>query len=323
MRVILGSPANGTPKPWHHYHVDGIMINAFELYTRNLHRKYSTAHEIVQADATYEIWIDSGGYQFLRRGMTPKIDMIAQVYREMEDATYFLNLDYPPSPTDTREEALRKMEISFRNFQYLREKVGDNVVPVLHYYHDEELVLNFLKRYIDYSCGIVAIGALVPYVLIVRGARGNTREKAMRFLLKLREIARDHKFRIHVLGLGSPVVIPILDLVGADSTDSSTWRVKAAYGKVVLPGGGEVHVTDRRINFGKRKATQRDLEYLKRFLEKTGFPLVHRFESIHTSFEYRALVNAYVIMRSREPPKSRTFEKIYNTLIKLVKENTY
>ncbi len=323
MKVILGSPANGVPRPWHHYDVDGIMINAYELYMKNLHRKYSTAHEIVQADASFNIWIDSGGYQFLRHNMTPNIDKICQVYSTFEDAEHCLNLDYPPSPTDTDREAEKKMLMSFRNFIYLRSKLGDRVIPVLHYHHNEELVFKFLKTYVDYSCSIIAVGALVPYVLIVRGAKGNTREKAMRFLLKLREFSRDYKFKIHVLGLGSPVVVPILELVGVHSTDSSTWRVKAAYGKVVLPGGGEVHVTQRKINFGKRKATERDIEELKRFLSSTGFPLIHRFESIYTSFEYRALVNAYVIMRSREKPRSRTFERIYNNLIRIIKENIY
>ncbi len=323
MRVLLGSPANGVPRPWHHYDVDGIMINAFELYMRNLHRKYGTAHEIVQADVTNRIWIDSGGYQFLRKGITPKIEMIAQVYSAFEDAEYYLNLDFPPSPSDPKEEAERKMEISLRNFKHLRKVLGDRVIPVLHYYHDENLVFKYLKTYIDYSCNIIAVGALVPYVLIVRGARGKTREKAMRFLLKLKELSRDYKFNIHVLGLGSPVIVPILELIGIYSTDSSTWRVKAAYGKVVLPGGGEIHVTGRKINFGKRKATKEDLENLKTFLVRTRFPLTHRFDSIYTSFEYRALVNAYVIMKSREKPRSRTFEKIYNILIEIIKENTY
>ncbi|NPB01250.1 MAG: hypothetical protein GXO10_07735 [Crenarchaeota archaeon] len=323
MNVLLGSPANGVPRPWHHYEVDGIMINAFELYTKNLHRKYLTAHEIVQADVSFRIWIDSGGYQFLRHNMTPSIEKICQVYSTFEDAEFYLNLDYPPSPTDSEHEAEKKMALSLRNFIYLRSKLGDRVIPVLHYYHKEELVMNFLKKYVDYSCNIIAVGALVPYVLIVRGAKGNTREKAMMFLLKLKDIARDHGFRIHVLGLGSPVVIPILELVGVDSTDSSTWRVKAAYGKVVLPGGGEVHVTNRKINFGKRKATEKDIEELKKFLTCTGFPLLHRFESIYTSFEYRALVNAYVIMKSRIRPRSKIFDKIYNMLTKIIKENTY
>ncbi len=314
MKIILGTPINGIPKPWHHYTIDGIMINAFEILSKNYHRRFENAHEIVSADISYSIWIDSGGYQFLRHGMVPNVDKICEIYTKFEDAQYCLNLDLPPSPTDSVDLARKKMYLSFENFQKLRSRLKDRVIPVLHYYHREDLCFEFLKKYLDYSCEVIAIGALVPYVLILKGVKGSSRLDAMQFLMKVKDILRDYKCKIHVLGLGSPVVTPILEIIGIDSTDSSTWRVKAAYGKVVLPGGGEVHVTSRTVNFGKRKATEKDLEYLKNFLIRTNFPLIHRFESIHTSFEYRALVNAYVISRSREKPRSQVFRKIYDII---------
>ncbi len=316
MKVILGTPVCAVPRPWHHYNVDGIMLNAFEILSKKIHAKFENAHEIVQADVRYDVWLDSGGYQFLRHGMIPDVDKICKVYSKFEDATYLLSLDLPPSPTDSYDEARRKIMKSFENYVKLRSIFRDRVIPVLHYYHREDLVVQFLYKYMEYSCNLIAIGALVPYVLILRGVRGDSRLRAMRFLAKIKNVVRDYQCGVHVLGLGSPVVTPILDAIGIDSTDSATWRVKAAYGKVVLPGGGEVHVTSRHINFGKRKATERDLEYLRQFLQNTGFPLIHRFQSIHDSFEYRALVNAYVIIHSREKPKAKMFERIYNMIVK-------
>lgn len=117
------------------------------------------------------------------------------------------------------------------------------------------------------------------------------------------ETRRVYRGRLHVLGLGSPSVTPILAKIGVDSTDSATWRLKAAYGKVVLPGGGERHVTNRVVNFGRAKATLEDLHTLYTFLKNTGFPALDDFyQRLSTSFEYRALVNAWVVLHSREPP---------------------
>ncbi|MEM1804186.1 MAG: hypothetical protein QXR80_06790, partial [Desulfurococcaceae archaeon] len=97
------------------------------------------------------------------------------------------------------------------------------------------------------------------------------------------------------------------------STDSATWRLKAAYGKVILPGGGERHVTSRAVSFGKAKPKDGELEELYRFLKETGFPALDGFyEKIRTSFEYRALVNAWVVVKSwTQTPKAPAFKKLY------------
>jgi len=108
-------------------------------------------------------------------------------------------------------------------------------------------------------------------------------------------------------------VTPILAAVGVDSTDSATWRLKAAYGKVLLPGEGERHVTDRRVNFGKAKPKDGELEELHNLLNARGFPLLEDFfERIRTSFEYRALVNAFVVIHSTQhAPRPPTFRKLH------------
>jgi hypothetical protein len=180
----------------------------------------------------------------------------------------------------------------------LRRAVGDAVVPVLHVHRDPALFERFLALYRDTHA--LAIGAAVPYVLITRGVPRGSRELALRLIQRARE---EFKGPIHVLGMGNPAVTPILAAVGVDSTDSATWRLKAAYGKVLLPGEGERHVTDRRVNFGKAKPKDGELEELHNFLNARGFPLLEDFfERIRTSFEYRALVNAFVVIHSTRPP---------------------
>ena len=106
---------------------------------------------------------------------------------------------------------------------------------------------------------------------------------------------------------------PILAAVGVDSTDSATRRLNAAYGKVLLPGGGERHVTDRRVNFGKAKPKDGELEELYNFLKARGFShLKDFFERIRTSFEYRALVNAFIVIHSAQhAPRPPAFRRLY------------
>ncbi len=328
MKIIIGTPIFAIPKPWLYFQVSSVMVNAYDILTKNIHVRHRdrTLHEIIQCDINVELWIDSGGYQFLRHGIKPSLEKIAEVYNNFQDASFYLTLDYPPSPTDDYDTTRKKLEHSYENFVKLRKlldsEVSERLIPVLHYCRYRDLLTYFLKKYLDYNVPVLAVGALVPYVLILRGVRGNSRREALLFLAQLREELRDRKVKLHVLGLGSPVIVPTLEVIGVDSTDSSTWRVKAAYGKVVLPGGGEVHVTSRVVNFGKRKATQSDLELLYNFLRSRGFPLIDRFECIFTSFEYRALVNCFVILHSREPPRSRVFSKLFNEIAELVRRES-
>ncbi|MCG2869493.1 MAG: hypothetical protein L7H10_01945 [Vulcanisaeta sp.] len=308
MRVILGAPIRSRPKPWLFFRVPAVMVNAFDIVRSGV--REHVVKNLLQYDG--EVWMDSGGYQFLKHGKVLDIEDLAALYDRYWDVRYYLNLDYPPSPTDSEGEVRSKLKASLRNYEYLTRRF-DNVIPVIHYHHRTDIISEYLVKYLDRNPPCIAIGGLVPYVLISRNVPKNSRKLALEFLLRVRQ---ETKACIHVLGLGSPVINPILKAIGVDSTDTSTWRVKAAYGKVVMPGGGERHVSGRAINFGGKEATSDDLARLYRFLRETGFPLIDRFfEELQTSFEYRALVNAWVILNSYEPPSTGVFRKIYNELV--------
>lgn len=208
------------------------------------------------------------------------------------------------------------MRKSLENYAELSSKLPDlNIVPVIHFYREPDISMAMLRKVLDYGPRIIAIGALVPYVLMTRNVPRNSRRKAMEFILAVREL---HP-KVHVLGLGSPIITPILRLLGLHSTDTATWRLKAVYGKVMMPGGGgERHVTDRGIKFGKREATLDDVKELYEFLKATNFPLIDDFWIKLDNFEYRALVNAWVIAMSDRPPRHGIFKSMYGELSKLL-----
>ena len=285
------------------------MVNAFDVMRSRIGGRGHVIKNVLQYDG--EVWMDSGGFQFLRHGKVPDIEDLARVYDQYWDVRYFLNLDYPPSPTDDEHELELKLRKSLNNYEYLIKRF-DNVLPVIHYHWRSDVVARYVVKYLDFNPDCIAIGGLVPYVLISRGVPRGSRRLALRFLLGIKQ---ETGMCIHVLGLGSPIINPILKAMNIDSTDTSTWRVKAAYGKVVMPGGGERHVRGRSINFGGKEATEEDLARLYDFLKATGFPMIDQFNEVMTSFEYRALVNAWVVLNSFEAPSSGVFRAIYEELM--------
>ncbi|MFN3804949.1 MAG: tRNA-ribosyltransferase [Pyrobaculum sp.] len=290
MKIALGTPIKASPKPWLYFRVPALLINALEVR--------GDPRSMLQYDG--ELWLDSGGYQVMRRGIPVDVQYIVRIYQSV-DADLYFSLDVPPTPQDPPELARKKLERSYENWLKLSKTM--EVVPVLHVYKDRKLSLEYLERY--ENAPALAIGGAVPYVLTTRGT-------SRRHALTIIEAARRRfKGRLHVFGLGSPAVTPILRALGVDTTDAATWRLKAAYGKVILPGGGERHVTNREVRFGKAKPKDGELEELYRFLRETGFPLVDNFFGGLDKFEYRALVNAWVTLRSEMSPRPAAFRRLY------------
>ncbi|MFN3803474.1 MAG: tRNA-ribosyltransferase [Pyrobaculum sp.] len=296
MLITLGTPLNATPKPWLYFKVQALLINALEVKR--------DPRAVLQYEG--ELWLDSGGYQILKKGISIDVHDIIKIY-EGVDAQLYFSLDVPPTPQDPPEVAKKKFEKTYRNWLKMSKRL--EVVPILHVYKEATHFFKYLERYLD--APLLAIGGAVPYVLTTRGAPKNSRHYALSLIAEVRQL---YGGRLHVLGLGSPAVTPILKAVGVDSTDTATWRLKAAYGKVLLPGGGERHVTKRDVKFGKAKPKDGELEELHHFLRETGFPLSDGFSERLASFEYRALVNAWVVQKSELPPRSPIFKKLYEAI---------
>jgi queuine/archaeosine tRNA-ribosyltransferase len=257
MRIILGTPVKASPKPWLYFPVEAVMINALD-------EAAPKAREALGFEG--ELWADSGGYQILRKGIPVNLGALAERYKRI-GADAYLALDVPPSPQDPPEAAERKAEASYRNWIALRrELAGARVLPVVHVYPRADLFRRWLKRYEGEE--ELAIGGAVPYVLTAKGVPRNSRRLALELIAEAARTAR-----VHVLGMGSPAVSAALEALGVGSADSATWRLKAAYGKVLLPGGGERHVTDREVKFGRRKADAEELAQLREWLQETGVPL--------------------------------------------------
>jgi tRNA-guanine family transglycosylase len=285
--IALGTPVRGIPRPWQYFEVPALMVNAYEIIKNETLRREIQAkgglHNFLDYDGI--IFLDSGGFQAMRYNFDIKIKKLIEVYK-MANADYYFSLDYPSiNPGDEEERILR----TIRNFKKLR-KIIENVIPVVH--PNTERAVREYEAYKEYDPEYIAIGGLVPLMLSTRGL-SDGRKKSIDLMIKIRSM---HNKSVHVMGLGSPTVIPILKIIGCTSTDSSAWRVKAAHGKIMLPNGGERYVSGRNAKFGVTPLSEEEIT----FISKLGCPVLkeYDFDELTKSFEVRALFNAWVTLHA-------------------------
>jgi 7-cyano-7-deazaguanine tRNA-ribosyltransferase len=294
-KLILGTPLETTVHPWRVLPVRAVMVNAYAILSsgklsslrgRGLRRLLGLSDDV-------ELWLDSGGYQFLRAGVDPGPAKIAKIYREI-DADYYISLDYPPSPSDSPDVRALKIARTVAAFQtmksLLRGKVEDGrLVPVFHLSTGEALRIQYTVYYPS-SC-TAAVGGLIPYFM--QRAGRYSRLKAVLFLSLTRKIWDG---KLHALGIASAAVIPLLKIIGVDSGDTQTWRHKAGYGKIIIPGAGERHISGQQVRFGPAKLRDDELELFNRLVERASQVLGLSREALKTSFEARALFNAWILI---------------------------
>ncbi len=244
------------------------------------------------------LWIDSGGYQAMTKGLRVTPDDVLRVYRGV-DADYYLALDTPPAPgSDPGDDLVRR---NIEVYDYMRSRLDGELVPVVHMYSPDQLAWA-VDEYRSLGARVLAVGGAVPGLL----NRGKKRIPTIITLAIIRRLWRD---RLHVLGAGSPVMARIVSVLGADSADTATWKVKAAYGKVIFPGVGERYVGRRRIRYGPLYARPEEISALEDYLRRTGFPLIDGkgVEPLLSTFRGRALINAWILRKSEWTPTGRGF----------------
>ena len=284
---MLGHPASQVIPLWNYMKVRAIMLNSFQIASNK--RLYEKARELGLRELygippEVELWLDSGGYQALKRGIALKVEEVVKWYNELKP-DYCVALDSPIGPNDPKAEM--KVRENVRNARLMEKHVDCELLPVFHPVN-EELLLEYLSGYERFP--YAAVGGLIPRILTIKNA---SRREGLTFLELVR---REFKGSLHALGLGSSRMIPLLKALGYDSADTQTWRHKAAYGKIMLPLRGERHITDRRISFGRRKISEDEIEEVERIASALGFT----FEDLKRDFVKRAIFNAFVIVSSND-----------------------
>lgn len=233
------------------------------------------------------VYLDSGGYQLMTKSIDIDVDDIRRLYSDVE-ADWYFSLDYPIFPNDTPEAMRKKVRKSIQNFSALSRSF-DRIIPIVH--PSVERAVRMYLRYCELmTLSNVSIGGLVPLILTRRGTQ-DSRKLAIQLIYRIR---RMHAESLHVLGLGSPSLIPALKVLKVDTTDSSSWRISAAFGMVVIPLKGQRHLGSRRIVFGRYYLTEAE----RSSVEQMRCPVLNEFgwDEVAESFRVRALFNAWMIL---------------------------
>ncbi len=278
--IVFGLPDTNVPV-WEVIPKCNVMVNALKGFKMKLPKGV-------------RVWVDSGGFQILMKGLRINVVSLIRIYRNL-DADIYMSLDIPPQRLGVNDKELLKANLS--NFEFLYEKLDDKiVVPIVHASLHPDAIVEFIDIISKtYGCKYLACGGAVPLVLSKWG-----RGSKLYAILAMTLVRKMFRGWLHALGVGGSNVMKVLiSILNFDSFDSTAWRIKAAYGKVMVPGVGERYVGTRGIRFGKTHLSENEYEILIKFLRSTGFPYANKVNELLQTFVGRAIINAWVLAYSR------------------------
>lgn len=222
-KLYLGwSPRRGNPRPWVHFDVPCLMINAFDFWQRRGGKGHIS--EILGYKG--ETFCDSGGYQAMTRGERIRPECVIALQKSLGAS---LN-----AALDNNRDHRRHIW----NFDRYMEELsrGFSFVPVVPHDLPDRLIRRIALKYPDPP--LVAIGKVVPSLFPL-----TNRANVLTVLENIRTIKRRFpSSRLHVFGLGGTTTAALFFYL-VDSTDSVSWLHDARFGKVRVRNGGVARST--------------------------------------------------------------------------------
>jgi queuine/archaeosine tRNA-ribosyltransferase len=245
------------------------------MFTDEVRACEGKLHEYVEFEGP--LMLDSGAFNFLQHqeiSITP-IDVLNIGLELGADVSVVLDHPFPPDATpqeisarweNTRDNTRAMVEALA---QYQGEKPdGFGLMPALHGHDAKTLkrALDDVTTILGHEPKAIGIGSLA---LLARN--GNTRG-AIDVILEVRRFLPNA--HIHCFSMGSALLMLFAFYCGADTVDSQTWIMSAAFKQVQLPG---FHLT----RLSRREAERDPVEYgqtrqafaqrLVRLIEEEGF----------------------------------------------------
>ena len=311
---------DGKPKPWKHYSLDGVMINAYEILGKKRANK-EVRKRGIRGYLGFEgqTMMDSGGFQFMKKkelDMNPK--KILKLYEDSKP-DFGVVLDHPLAPNLSHKEKAYRWFKTLANTRIMMANYNTNhtkLVPVIHGHSLSEIewFIEELNKISTFD--VLGIGSLVPSVFSTKGAGGIS--NVVEIVNFVRKKLTDRK--IHVFGVGSTLTMHLMFYAGADSVDSSGWRTKAAYGAIQLPGVGDRYITSRKRHKKYRNLSKKEEE----ILNQCECPVCKRegLEKLKKSFNSRALHNAWVFQKEVERARELIGQEDYEIYVKNILSET-
>ncbi len=315
----LGHPIGFEPRPWEHFPMDTLMVNAYDILMKpKIYNKVCETgiHKFLNFDGL--VMMDSGGFIFQKKEeLDVEPSKIIELY-EKAGPDIGVVLDHPLSIQKSMSDNRKRWKKTLQNTDFMIKNNGDiALMPVLHGY-----TLNELKkackevRKINDNPKIIGLGSLVPLLFNMKVSKKLKFKNCRNFVIDATRLVREEfpNSLLHTFGVGSTKTMHLMFSLGVDSLDSTGWRLKAAYGNIQLPGVSDRNPTPR--NNGRASLSDGEKIILDECECPTcmGKSLEQKIKSLDGPFPPRALHNAYVYnqelenyVKSLEQGKSKEF----------------
>jgi tRNA-guanine family transglycosylase len=242
--------------PWDMTGTEALLINAYDFMRPKFKAAINNGWNPASCDylsfPDKPILIDSGAYYFRKSAaisITPE-DVLRLQIRSKADVGVVLDHPFTPEATDKAERINTTLANTKRMFKSLG-KINSTMqlMPVVHGHEAKEILscLRRLKRMEkDGHIGPlnrVGIGSLAPLA-----QRGNARAAIDVIRLVRSELPEAH---IHCFSMGSALLMLLAIYCGADTVDSQSWIVSAAFKLAQLPGHYVVRMSKREYKNSK------------------------------------------------------------------------
>ncbi len=251
--------------PWAMTNTQAVLLNAFDLlankrtqmFTSEIREMEGKLHEYVEFNGP--LMLDSGAFNFQKQAeisINP-LDVLSIGIELGADISVVLDHPFLPNSEPTEIDArwtntVKNTRSMFEKLNCWGENLPDNfqLMPVLHG-HDKETLkraLDDIVKIWEQEPAIVGIGSLAPL------ARNGSKRTVIDTICTVRRLLPNA--HIHCFSLGSALLMLFAFYCGADTVDSQTWIMSAAFKQVQLPG---FHLT----RFSPREAEKDSTKYGK------------------------------------------------------------
>ena len=260
--------------PWEMTGTQAVLVNAFDLlenyrtrrFTSEIRNTEGTLREYIHFDGP--LMLDSGGFNFQKEDKISiaSLDVLNIGIEFKVDVSVVL--DHPFLPTSTPEERKDRWENTVTNTEEMFKKLKDSdlpdyfkLMPVLHGYDPETLKvsLDHIVEIWGEEPRIVGVGSLAPLAL------NGSKRTIIEVISTVRQLLPNA--HIHCFSLGSALLMLFAFYCGADTVDSQSWIISAAFKNVQLPGFPWTRFSSREREKDPTKYERKRNAFADRLLE--------------------------------------------------------
>lgn len=189
-------------------------------------------------EAGHSVMFDSGGYyvQTGRIEYETLYSRLHKVYQEHQWADVYVLPDNVPRSQDSPAVIDQKVRMTYEQsanfFAQMPDALKPRAMPVVHG-HTYAQIEDCLETYIGLGVKQIGFGS---FGTLGKNSQVNVAtQSALELAQHTIKIAHLYGMKVHMFGMGVPVVVMMLYGMKADSFDSSSWLKAAGFGQIFLP----------------------------------------------------------------------------------------